>query len=78
MVKLIRTQTLGPSNSRTHMRQFGFHVGGDAGMELAVVVEDTQGVFAHLLCGKEFRGSDGEVEAQLHAKAEELVEILVV
>jgi len=53
--------------------QLGFHVGGDAGMEFAVVVEDTQGVLAHLRSGEEFRRSvAGEVEAQLHAFAMDL------
>ena len=38
-------------------------------MEFAVVVQHPQGVFAHLLSGKELRGGVGEVEAQLQAFA---------
>lgn len=54
---------------RAHLRQLVLHVGADTGMELAVIVQDTQGVFAHFLSGKEFRGRVGEVQAQLHAFA---------
>jgi len=43
------------------MRCLGIHVGADACVEFAVVVEDTQDVFAHLLPGKEF----GAVSAKL-------------
>ncbi len=42
------------------MRQLGFYVGADAGMEFAVIVQHPQGVFAPLLSGKEFRGGVGE------------------
>jgi hypothetical protein len=42
------------------------------GMELAVAVHHTQGVFTHLLPGKEFLGSIGEVQAQLRAFAMDL------
>ncbi len=45
------------------MLQFGFHVSSDAGVKFAVVVEDTQGIFAHLLSGKEFRGDVSKVES---------------
>ncbi len=54
------------------MSCLGIHIGGDAGMEFAVVVEDTQGVFAHLISGKEFRGGVGEVQTQLQSFAMDL------
>ena len=51
------------------MRHLNFHVGDDAGVEFAVVVEDTQGVFTHFLTGEEFRGDDSKVKSQLQACA---------
>ena len=54
------------------MRQLGLDVRADAGVEFPVVVEDAQGVFAHLRAGKEFRGSVSKVQTQLHAFALDL------
>lgn len=54
------------------MWQLGFYVRTDAGVELSVFIKNSQGVFAHFLSGKEFRGGVGEVEAQLHAFAMDL------
>lgn len=60
---------LRPCGGGTHQRQFGFHVGGNAGIKFAVVVEDTQCVFSHFLAGEEFHRCVGKVESQLQALA---------
>ena len=69
---VLNSNPLRPCHSCANRRQLGFYVGGDAGMEFAVVVQRPQGVFAHLLTRKEFWGDVSKVEAQLHTFAMDL------
>ena len=61
-----------PRHSGAEMRELGLDVRADPGVEFAVVVEDSQGVFAHLRAGKEFWGSVSKVQTQLHGFALDL------
>ena len=68
----VKSNSLRPCHSLTDMWQFCFDASPDSGMELAVVIEDTQRILPHLIARKEFRDCASEVESQLDAFAVDL------
>jgi hypothetical protein len=59
-------QAGGPFDGFAEVGEFGGDVGADAGLEGDDVVQDAQGVLAHLFAGEELAGFLGEVQAKLY------------